>query len=70
SDNPISRSDPSAGVKEVVNMLVYTGLSGLCPSDLCLFSTDLGRGPYSKTPPQKPYGDTFLMRYPLPLRQG
>ena len=31
SDNPISRSDPSAGVKEVVNMLLHTGRSGLTP---------------------------------------
>ena len=31
SDNPISRSDPSAGVKQVVNMLLHTGRSGLTP---------------------------------------
>ena len=37
----LSRSDPSAGVKDVVNMPLYTGRSGLCPSDLCLFNTDL-----------------------------
>ena len=47
SDSSISRSDPSAGVKGVVNMLLHTGRSGLCPSDLCLFKRDLCRGPYS-----------------------
>ena len=30
-DNPISRSDPSAGVKEVVNLLLHTGRLGLTP---------------------------------------
>ena len=28
-------------------MLLHTGRSGLRPSDLCLFNTDLYRGPYA-----------------------
>ncbi|MDD7558413.1 MAG: hypothetical protein PUJ69_07075 [Porphyromonas somerae] len=31
SDNPISKSDPSAGVKQVVNMLLHTGRAGVTP---------------------------------------
>ena len=27
-------------------MLLHTGRSGLCSSDLCLFNMDLGRGPF------------------------
>ena len=48
SDLEIGLSDPSAGVVKVVyTYLFYTQVFGTACLDLCLFSTDLCRGPYS-----------------------
>ena len=45
SDLEIGLSDPSAGVVRVF-YTIYTQVFGTACLDLCLFSTDLCRGPY------------------------
>ena len=44
-------------------MLLHTGRSGLRPSDLCLFNTDLYRGPFPNNTPMN-VTQAFLMRNP------
>ena len=45
SDLEIGLSDPSAGVARVFYTYLYTQVVGTACLDLCLFSTDLCRGP-------------------------
>ena len=40
-------------------MLLHTGRSGLCPSDLCLFKRDLSEVLTPKTLRKKPNSKTF-----------
>ena len=44
-------------------MLLHTGRSGLRPSDLCLFNTDLYRGPFPNNTPMNAT-QAILMRNP------
>ena len=58
----LSRSDPSAGVKEVVDMPLYTGRRGVAPNDLCLFNTDLYRGPFPNNTPMNFFDDYMMTK--------
>ena len=49
-------------------MLLHTGRSGLRPSDLCLFNTDLYRGPFPNNTPMNAT-QAFLMRNPCLIGQ-
>ncbi len=45
-------------------MFLHTGRSGLCPSDLCLFNTDLSEILSYQLSAISSYGKIFLVRNP------
>ena len=43
-------------------MLLHTGRSGLRPSDLCLFNTNLYRGPFPNNTPMSLFDEYILTK--------